>query len=166
MLRWTGESLFVSPAQTLVNTVNTVGVMGKGIALEFKTRYPEMFERYKNFCKTGALKTGQLYLYKSPSKWVLNFPTKQDWRRGSKLEWIEQGLKNFVETYQQRGITSISFPQLGTGNGGLTWDPDVKSLMEEHLSGLPIPVFIHTRANLLQEAHPREANHCVEKTSS
>jgi O-acetyl-ADP-ribose deacetylase (regulator of RNase III) len=147
MIRFVPTSLFTSPAQTLVNTVNTVGVMGKGIALEFKMRYPEMFERYRIFCKRGELETGKLYLYKSPNKWVLNFPTKRDWRRASELEWIEQGLKNFVETYQARGITSVAFPQLGTGNGGLVWDPDVRELMEKYLSGLPIPVFIHVRAN-------------------
>lgn len=146
MLRYTAENLFVSPAQTLVNTINTVGVMGKGIALEFKRRYPSMFERYRGFCNDGSLTIGKLYLYKSPNKWVLNFPTKKHWRGPSKIEWIETGLQHFAETYESRGITSIAFPQLGCGNGGLPWE-QVRPLMQRYLEPLPLPVYIHTRDN-------------------
>ncbi len=144
MLRTTADSLFVSPAQTLVNTVNTVGVMGKGIALEFKKRHPTMFKRYKEFCTDGSLTVGRLQLFKTPNKWVLNFPTKKHWRGPSKVEWIESGLQRFVETYEARGITSVSFPQLGCGNGGLNWR-EVGPLMARYLKPLPIPVFIHMR---------------------
>ncbi len=146
MLRSTAESLFLSPAQTLVNTVNTVGVMGKGIALEFKKRYPRMFERYRMFCDDGSLTVGKLQLYKTPNKWILNFPTKEHWRGPSKLEWIESGLRRFAETYRERGIISASFPMLGCGNGGLPWD-EVGPLMKRYLDPLPIPVFIHMRRN-------------------
>lgn len=144
MVAYLPTSLFTSPAQTLVNTVNTVGVMGKGVALEFKGRYPEMFRRYVHFCESGDLQTGKLYLYTGPDKWVLNFPTKQDWRGPSKMEWIEVGLRKFVAVYELRGITSVAFPQLGCGSGGLCWE-DVRPLMERHLKPLPIPVYIHLR---------------------
>jgi O-acetyl-ADP-ribose deacetylase (regulator of RNase III) len=143
MLRYVAINLFDSPAQTLVNTVNTVGVMGKGVAKAFKGLYPDMFRAYRAFCQAGRLDIGQLYLYKTPNKWVLNFPTKRDWRNPSQLEWIEAGLVKFVQSYAERGITSISFPQLGTGNGGLAWQ-DVRPLMDRYLRDLPIPVFIHT----------------------
>lgn len=143
MLIYVDSNLFDSPAQVLVNTVNTVGVMGKGIALKFKKLYPEMFQSYQRFCENGSLTVGKLYLYKTPGKWILNFPTKKNWRNNSKLAYIEAGLQKFVETYQQKGIESISFPQLGTGNGGLDWESEVRPLMEEYLRKLPIKVYIH-----------------------
>ena len=110
MLEYLSTSLFDSPAQTLVNTVNTVGVMGKGIAAEFKRQYPDMFIRYREFCQNGQLSIGKLYLYRTPNKWILNFPTKEHWRRPSRIEYIEAGLEKFVGTYTKLGITSISFP--------------------------------------------------------
>lgn len=143
MLVYVESNLFDSPAQVLVNTVNTVGVMGKGIALQFKKLYPDMFKKYQEFCDNGALTIGKLYLYKTPNKWILNFPTKKNWRNKSKIEYIEAGLKKFVETYKEKGIESISFPQLGTGNGGLDWDKEVRPLMEKYLRKLPIKVYIH-----------------------
>lgn len=154
MLRYVTMNIFESPAQTLVNTVNTVGIMGKGIAAEYKKRYPEMFRRYAEFCASGMLTTGRLYLYRSPNKWVLNFPTKRHWRNPSKVEYIEDGLKKFVATWAEYGITSISFPQLGTGNGGLNWTKDVQPLMEQYLKDLPLPIYIHvakTRADFVPE---------------
>ncbi len=153
MLQYVTTPLFDSPAQTLVNTVNTVGVMGKGIAAEFKRRYPEMFTRYKRFCETGQLDIGKLYLYRTPNKWVLNFPTKKHWRNPSKLEYIELGLEKFVDTYSQMGITSVSFPQLGCGNGGLDWNV-VRPVMERYLQQMPIPVYVHVterRRNFVPE---------------
>jgi O-acetyl-ADP-ribose deacetylase (regulator of RNase III) len=143
MLKYVVTNLFDSPAQTLVNTVNVVGVMGKGIAAEFKRRYPDMFEKYRQFCQQGSLTVGKLFLYKSANKWVLNFPTKEHWRNPSRVEYIEEGLRKFAETYAEHGITSISFPQLGTGNGGLAWEGVVRPLMEQYLRTLAIPVFIH-----------------------
>jgi O-acetyl-ADP-ribose deacetylase (regulator of RNase III) len=145
MLRFVETPLFESPAQTLVNTVNAVGVMGKGVALEFKKRYPEMFRRYAEFCRRGDFDVGKLYLHRTPNKWVLNFPTKKDWRNPSQLEYIERGLEKFVEFYSRQGITSISFPQLGCGNGGLSWR-DVEPLMVRYLEPLPIPIYVHLRA--------------------
>lgn len=99
VLEYVATSLFESPAQTLVNTVNTVGVMGKGIANDFRRLYPDMFERYQAFCAGGKFAVGQLYLYRTPHKWVLNFPTKQHWRSPSRMEWIEAGLQKFLDTF-------------------------------------------------------------------
>jgi O-acetyl-ADP-ribose deacetylase (regulator of RNase III) len=146
MMIYTRDSLFDSPAQTLVNAVNTVCVMGKGVALEFKRRYPAMFREYQAICKRGELAIGRLWLYKAPDKWVLNFPTKIHWRDPSNLEYIEAGLRTFVDTYKVDGITSISFPMLGTGAGGLNWENAVRPLMESYLSSLPIPIYIHLYA--------------------
>ncbi|WP_461243399.1 macro domain-containing protein [Secundilactobacillus muriivasis] len=143
MLIYVKTNLFDSSAQVIVNTVNTVGVMGKGIALQFKKLYPEMFKEYQHYCETGELTVGKLWLYKSSNKWILNFPTKKNWRNKSKVEYIEAGLKKFVDSYQERNIESISFPQLGTGNGGLDWEQVVKPLMEKYLRHLPIPVYVH-----------------------
>jgi len=135
-------SLLESSAQTLVNTVNCVGVMGKGIAKEFKEREPQMFAAYKKICDQNLLSPGKLWLWRGSDFWILNFPTKIHWRNPSKIEWIEAGLKKFVAGYQQLGIREISFPRLGCGNGGLDWN-EVRPLMERYLAKLPIPIFVH-----------------------
>jgi O-acetyl-ADP-ribose deacetylase (regulator of RNase III) len=135
-------NIFESPAQTLVNTVNTVGAMGKGLAREFKRLFPEMFEEYQKLCEARKLQIGKLWLYPTPHKWVLNFPTKKHWRYPSKLEYIEQGLKAFVSNYNNARISSVAFPQLGCGHGELDW-LDVKPLMESYLRKLPIDIYIY-----------------------
>jgi O-acetyl-ADP-ribose deacetylase (regulator of RNase III) len=142
MLIYHRTDLLESNAQTLVSPVNCVGVMGNGIAAELKQRYPEMFKSYQQICVTGKLKPGNPWLWKCPSQWVLNFPTKRHWRNPSRLEWIEAGLVNFAAEYSNMGITSVAFPKLGCGNGGLSWD-DVRPLMEHHLIDLPIDVYVH-----------------------
>lgn len=142
MLHYVDTSLLDSQAQTVVNTINTVGVMGKGLAAEFKKRYPEMFKQYQALCQDGRLDVGMLWLWKAPDQWVLNFPTKTHWRQPSKIEYVEAGLMKFVRNYDAKGITEISFPRLGCGNGGLNWD-DVRPLMHELLAPLPIRVYIH-----------------------
>jgi O-acetyl-ADP-ribose deacetylase (regulator of RNase III)/DNA-binding XRE family transcriptional regulator len=137
-------NLFTSGCQTIVNTVNCVGVMGAGIALEFKYRYPEMYERYVELCKKKHIQIGKLWLYnKEPNrKWVLNFPTKKDWKFDSKQEYIEKGLKKFLETYREKEIKSIAFPLLGANKGGL--DPSLsKDIMTNYLSQCDIPVEIY-----------------------
>src|SRR5258708_11293646 len=146
MITYVASSLLQSPAQVLVNTVNTQGVMGKGIAAAFKHIYPEMFSRYRNMCEEGEFEIGKLWLYKTPRKWILNFPTKKHWRNPSRVEYVEAGLKKFVEKYTDSNIHSIAFPALGCGNGGLDWDTAVKPLMEKYLKKLPIDVFIHPHA--------------------
>jgi len=135
-------NLFDCQAQTLVNTINCVGVMGKGIALEFKKRYPDMFNQYVDLCNNKSIQIGKLWLYKSEDKWILNFPTKDDWRNPSKIEYLILGLDKFVNTYKDRGITSIAFPLLGASNGGL--DPAVsEKIMIEFLRRCDIPVYIY-----------------------
>ena len=128
-------NIFNTKCQTIVNTVNCVGVMGKGIALVHKLRYPKMYEEYKDHCKNNLIKTGSLWLYtkQENAPWILSFPTKQHWKYPSKIEWIEQGLQKFVDTYQKKGIKSIAFPLLGTHNGGLD-TLQVKQLMDFYLS--------------------------------
>ena len=143
MLTYLTTNIFESPAQTLVNTVNTVGVMGKGIALTFKKLYPEMYKQYRALCQAGSLDIGKLYVYRTPNKIVVNLPTKKHWRDPSKVEYIEAGLKTFVNNYDKYGISSVSFPQLGCGNGELDWQTQVKPVMETWLKDLPIPVYIH-----------------------
>jgi len=142
MLVYHRTNLLDSNAQTLVNTVNCVGVMGKGIALNFKQRYPDMFRAYKRVCDAHLLDVGKLLLWQGPDHWVLNFPTKKHWRYPSRVEWIEAGLEKFVAEYSRRGITDVSFPRLGCGNGGLKWEV-VKPVMERYLANLPINVFVH-----------------------
>jgi O-acetyl-ADP-ribose deacetylase (regulator of RNase III) len=142
MLMYRRTSLLESTAQTLVNTVNCVGIMGKGVAREFKTRDPLMFETYQQLCKEKKLAPGKLWLWRGSEFWTLNFPTKIHWRNPSKIEWIEAGLQKFVSGYSRLGIREASFPRLGCGNGGLNWN-EVRPMMEEYLSALPIDVYIH-----------------------
>ncbi len=137
-------NLFESNEQVLVNTVNTEGVMGKGIAKTFKDVYPTMFKNYKSFCDNDQFDVGMLYLYKTDNKWILNFPTKTKWKKKSELTYIELGLKKFVDTYEAKKINSIAFPQLGCGNGNLEWNV-VKPLMEKYLSDLPIDIEIYKK---------------------
>ncbi|MGM9551755.1 MAG: macro domain-containing protein [Clostridia bacterium] len=146
MIEYIEGDIFESPAQVIVNTVNTVGVMGKGLALSFKQRYPEMFERYKTACEKHLLTIGKLMLFYEADHWLLLFPTKENWRNPSKLEYIEKGLMKFVQTYAEKNITSIAFPRLGCGNGELDWN-DVKPLMERYLKNLPIDVYIYLGNN-------------------
>jgi O-acetyl-ADP-ribose deacetylase (regulator of RNase III) len=143
MILYVKGNLLQSPAQVLVNTVNTVGVMGRGIALEFKRLYPEMFREYRELCEQGKLQIGTLWLYKSPNKWVLNFPTKKHWRSPSHVEYVEAGLRKFVSSYTDLGIHSIAFPALGCGNGQLDFETQVQPLMHKHLRNLPIEIFIY-----------------------
>jgi len=143
MIQYIKGNLFTSNAKVIVNTVNTVGVMGKGIAADFKKYYPEMFKQYKKMCDSGSFVVGDLYLYKTPNKWVLNFPTKKHWRGKSTLEYIELGLKKLVSDATKLQITDIAMPKLGCGNGGLEWETQVKPLVEKYLKKAPINVSIY-----------------------
>lgn len=144
-------NIFDSKMDVLVNTVNCVGVMGKGIAKDFKAKYPIMFEEYKKECDLKNLSTGILYPYYEDGKVkVLNFPTKQHWRSPSKLSYIVDGLNWFVENYQGMHINSIAFPPLGCGNGGLSWDI-VGPLMYQTLKELPIDIEIYAPFGVAKE---------------
>lgn len=142
MIHYVSGNIFDSPAQTLVNPVNTVGVMGKGLALEFKKRYPKMFEEYKKQCRDGWLYVGSFMLWRAKDHFVLNFPTKKHWKDPSSLIYVEAGLLSFVNEYESYGVSSIAFPKLGCGNGGLDWKA-VKPVMERYLQELPIDVYIY-----------------------
>ncbi len=132
------------PSQTLVNTVNCVGVMGKGIALEFKRHYPDMFRDYQKRCKNKEVHPGVPYLYIDFfGNSIINFPTKNHWRYPSRIEYIEKGLDVILKNYHQWDVTSLALPALGCGNGGLNW-AEVKPLMFRKLSSLEIPVIIYS----------------------
>jgi|SRR6188768_3788754 len=135
--------IFRSSAQTLVNTVNCVGVMGKGIAVGFKRRFPEMYDDYVARCERKAVKLGQPYVFRyEAGPWILNFPTKDHWKSRSRLRDIEAGLELLVSQYEKWGITSIAVPPLGAGNGGLEWHV-VGPTLVRYLSRLDIPVELY-----------------------
>ncbi|MDE2696227.1 MAG: macro domain-containing protein [Chloroflexota bacterium] len=150
----TGD-LLESDAQTLVNTVNCVGVMGKGIALDFKRAFPMMFEDYVKRCAAGEVRLGEPYVWRpvdvqrgipdcapTGERWVLNFPTKGHWRARSRLSDIADGLDWLEAHCEEWGIESLAVPALGCQNGGLRWD-DVRPLLVERLSRLGIPVELY-----------------------
>lgn len=143
MIQYINGNLFTSNAKVLVNTVNTVGVMGKGIAADFKKYYPEMFAEYNRRCLNNELDIGDLFLYKTSNKWILNFPTKKHWRSPSKIEYIEAGLKKLVDQASKLQIIDIAMPKLGCGNGGLDWENEVRPIVEKYLEKSPINVSIY-----------------------
>lgn len=148
-------NLFESKMHTLVNTVNCVGVMGKGVALEFKKRYPKMYEEYSSLCEQKYIHPGIPYYYTDlTGTSILLFPTKDHWRSPSRIEYIINGLKWFADHFQELGIKSIAFPPLGCGNGGLSWET-VGPIMYRELSKLPIEIEIYapygTKPEQLQE---------------
>ncbi|HVJ51735.1 MAG TPA: macro domain-containing protein [Aliidongia sp.] len=141
-LMFKNGDMFAEPVEALVNTVNCVGVMGKGVALEFKRRWPGNFRAYKNACDMKALNPGTMLVFDThrlfPSdgpRYLVNFPTKTHWRSPSKLAYIEQGLDALVREIRDHGIISIALPPLGCGNGGLEW-ADVKPLIASKLASL------------------------------
>ncbi|OPY65042.1 MAG: Macro domain protein [Syntrophorhabdus sp. PtaU1.Bin050] len=143
MIRVLTGDILQSNAQTLVNTVNCVGIMGKGIALEFRKRFPEMFKDYQERCRRGEVVLGRPYLYKSLlPPWVLNFPTKGHWRSVSSLRDIIKGLDFFLKHYKEWGITSIAVPPLGCGHGQLEWRI-VGPTLYRYLARLDIPVELY-----------------------
>jgi O-acetyl-ADP-ribose deacetylase (regulator of RNase III) len=125
--------------------------MGKGLALAFAARYPNMVIDYKRLCASRELKPGRLHLRTAEVPWVLNFPTKDHWRSPSRLEFIERGLEHLATSYAVWGIQSIAFPQLGTGNGGLDWD-DVEPIMRRYLNPLPIRVEVYITGHVQGQA--------------
>ncbi len=139
MMEFTQGNLLEADVEAVVNTVNTVGVMGKGIALMFKERFPENFEAYRDACMAGKVVTGELFITRSPElegpRWIVNFPTKEHWRSPTKMEWVERGLVKLREFIVAQGIHSIALPPLGCGNGGLLWS-DVRPRIESALEDL------------------------------
>lgn len=146
MINLKSGNLLEAKTEALVNTVNCVGVMGKGIALQFKQAFPQVFNEYRKACERGELRPGKVQVVSTKSlfypRYVINFPTKDHWKGKSKIQDIKTGLNSLVETVQRVGITSISIPPLGCGNGGLNW-LEVRPLIEEAFSILPnVEVFV------------------------
>jgi len=147
MIKFTQGNLLDASAEALVNTVNTVGVMGKGIALMFKEAFPANFRAYEDACKQREIKIGKMFVTENPAfsgpRWIINFPTKRHWRQPSKLEWITEGLKDLRRVVEEHQIRSVALPPLGAGNGGLDWSevrPEVERILGD-LEGVDILVF-------------------------
>lgn len=135
-------NIFTSKCQTIVNTINCVGVMGAGIALECRLRYPDMHDKYINLCREKKIDIGLLWIYKSPEKWVLNFPTKKHWKYPSRKEYLNSGLKKFCDTYRERGIESIAFPLLGADKGGIPQEESL-NIMKSYLDKIDLDIEIY-----------------------
>ena len=142
MIIYTTGDLLESSASALVNTVNCEGYMGKGIAYQFKLRYPNNNKDYIEACKTGKLTVGKLHYFNEDGKLIINFPTKDRWRANSKMQYIEDGLDELINLINDKDIKSIAIPPLGSGNGGLIW-ADVKVLIEQKLSVISKDVQIY-----------------------
>lgn len=161
---FTDSNLFETTAQAIVNTVNCVGVMGKGVALEFKKRWPDNYKAYKRACDAGDLQPGTLLIFDRRSllsspipRFLVNFPTKDHWRSKSKISYIELGLDSLVLEIEKHGITSIALPPLGCGNGGLNWD-EVRPMIVNKLSHLSeVEIFIHGPAASKPDDAPETA---------
>lgn len=139
MITFTQGNLLDAPAEALVNTVNTVGVMGKGVALMFKEAFPENFKAYEAACTKHEVQVGHMFVTRRDSligpKWIINFPTKKHWRQPSNIDWIESGLDDLKRVIIECKIRSIAIPPLGSGNGGLNWE-NVKPKIENALGSL------------------------------
>lgn len=140
MIEYKKGDLLASDTEAIVNTVNCVGVMGRGIALQFKKRFPENFKFYENACKLGDVEPGKMLVYQIESlcnpKYIINFPTKRHWRGASRVEDIKAGLADLVNIIESKNITSVSVPPLGCGLGGLDWN-EVKTYIESAFAKLP-----------------------------
>jgi len=142
MIKFKSGDMFAKTPQgrydVYVNTVNCVGVMGKGVALEFKKRFPDMFEAYKGACSRGEVAPGRLHVWETPyepTTTIVNLPTKRHWRDGSRYEDVESGLMALGEYLKTRGPINVALPPPGCGNGGLDWNV-VKEMVSKHLSGV------------------------------
>jgi len=148
MIITTKGNILKSNAQAIVNPVNTVGVMGKGLALQIREKFPNVYNIYRNACKLGKVQIGKMFVVStgldSYPEYIINFPTKKHWKEKSKLWYIQQGLDDLIEVIQQRNIHSIALPAIGCGLGGLDWNV-VYEIIDMKLSGLPdsIAIFVY-----------------------
>ncbi len=152
MIEFKEGNLLTAHAQALVNTVNTVGVMGKGIALQFKKAFPENFRANAAACKKGEVTIGAMLVTETMRldgpRWIINFLTKKDWRHPSQLEYIETGIQDLVRVIRERHIESLALPPPGCGHGGLDWTlvrPLITGAMEE-VPSVPVQVCAPTAA--------------------
>lgn len=160
MIKYITGDLLKSKAQALVNTVNTVGVMGKGIALQFKNQYPINFKQYAKACKEKRIKIGELFVVEEESllygkQLIINFPTKEHWKNPSEYSYIENGLEALVKLIEEQKIKSIAIPPLGAGNGGLDW-LKVKVLIELYLSDINCEILVYEPNFVVKEILKKE----------
>lgn len=145
MITFTQGNLLEARVEALVNTVNTVGVMGKGIALMFKERFDENFRRYAAACKAKEVQTGKMFVTPvhelDGPRWIVNFPTKQHWRAPSRMEWVVDGLQDLRRFLIEQQVKSIAIPPLGAGNGGLEW-VEVREQIDRALGDLDIDILV------------------------
>jgi O-acetyl-ADP-ribose deacetylase (regulator of RNase III)/uncharacterized protein YwgA len=147
MIKYITGNILESDAKALINTVNTVGFMGKGIALQFKKAYLNNFKAYAEACKRNEVQVGKLFVTKdsnlsSGEKYIINFPTKTDWRKPSEYYYVEAGLDDLVNVLTNYNIESVAIPPLGSGNGGLDWEK-VKRIIEDKLRGLDVEIIVY-----------------------
>lgn len=138
MIEFKTGDILLEDASALVNTVNCVGVMGKGVALRFKKAFPENFKAYSEACGNGQVAPGRMFVFETDEffpSYVINFPTKTHWRNKSRMEYIDDGLKDLRKEIRDRDIRSIAIPALGCGLGGLSWN-EVRPRVENALQGL------------------------------
>jgi O-acetyl-ADP-ribose deacetylase (regulator of RNase III) len=160
MITYTQGNLLDAPVEALVNTVNTVGVMEKGIALMFKEKFPENFSQYADACKEGHVQVGKMFVTERMAlmgpKWIVNFPTKRHWRAPSQLEWIIAGLADLRHFIEREHIGSIAIPPLGAGNGGLEWTA-VKAEIDAALNHIPdVEIIVYEPTEKYQNVSKRE----------
>ena len=154
MLKYIKGNIFESDAQALVNTVNTEGVMGKGLALQFQERFPENYKIYREVCMRGGLKVGQVlvtdYTDLTGTRYIINFPTKSSWRKPSSYSYIEEGLAALKKELTARNISSVAIPPLGSRNGGLDWNR-VKPMIESSLGDIDCEIIIYEPSDVILE---------------
>jgi len=160
MIKHITGNILDSPAEALVNTVNTVGVMGKGIALQFKKAYPNNFKAYEAACERGEVVIGKMFIthdrnIASGEKIIVNFPTKKDWRKPSEYSYIEQGLDSLVSFIETEKPSGIALPPLGAGNGGLEWEK-VKQLIDNKLGQLDLDIYVYEPTAQIKEHLKKE----------
>lgn len=151
MIQSVTGNLLEDTAEAYVNTVNTVGVMGKGIALQFKQAFPDVFKQYVKDCKSGKVQVGKMHVVEvegfTNPKYIINFPTKEHWRNPSKMSYIDEGLADLVRIIQENNIQSLALPPLGCGNGGLNWR-EVRPKIIASLEPLGIEVHLYEPSNM------------------
>jgi len=160
MIKYITGNILESDAQALINTVNTVGVMGKGIALQFKKAYHNNYKAYVEACKRNEIEIGKLLVVKdsnlsSGEKYIINFPTKKDWRKPSEYSFIDAGLDDLIRVLDEYQIQSIAIPPLGAGNGGLEWEK-VKRIIEQKLGNLEVEIIVYEPTQHIKEQLKKE----------
>ena len=169
MIRFARGDILDAEAEALVNTVNCVGIMGRGVALQFKKQFPENFKAYATACKRGEVQPGRMFVFDSEQltlpRYVINFPTKRDWRSKSRIEDIRSGLKSLIKEVRARGIRSIAIPPLGSGLGGLDWRA-VRPLIADAMSELPnVEVLIYEPGGGPSDERPNRSRNVVNMTA-